>query len=159
MWGERQPRRVTGLSCKLWGDCVCLLGLEGGGRRDGQTTLGRVYRECRTSLNLRVLRMESMSCLVGYTLMLSLSLPRATHFWCVQRRAGKWDPHFPFLFWETSGALKSNSSGLQSSSTLGKLLSFWDLGLFPCRGRFYSSASLKGREVVGLKCVIYIQKV
>lgn len=43
---------------------------------------------------------------------------------------------FPFLFWETSGALKSTSPGLQSSSSLGKLLSFWDLGFFPCEVGF-----------------------
>lgn len=85
-----------------------------------------------------------MSYLVGHTLMLSLSLPRATNVWCVQRRAGKWDPPLPFLFWETSGALKSTIPGLQSSCTLGKLLSFWDLGLFPCEVGFIVVLLSKG---------------
>lgn len=47
----------------------------------------RCYRKCKTSLNLGSLEgWEPESYLVGYSLMISLTLPRATHFWCVQRK-------------------------------------------------------------------------
>lgn len=54
---------------------------------------------------------------------------------CAKESLGS-EPPVPFLFWETLGALKSNSAGLKSISTLGQFLSLWAVGFFICGAGF-----------------------
>lgn len=54
------------------------------------------------------------------TLMIFWTLPKAADFCWVWRVSLGNGLSFPFLFWETSGTLKSNRLGLKSSSVLGK---------------------------------------
>lgn len=78
---ELSPKGVGGTVCASWD------------REDAEMAKPflplflRSYRKCKTSLNLGSLEgWETESYLVGYSLVISLTLPRATHFWHVQKR-------------------------------------------------------------------------
>lgn len=115
-----------------------------GGRRDGQTTLGRVYRKYRTSLNLRVLRMGTYVLFGRAYPNAILTSTKSNQFLVHTKESWEMGPPLPLSVLGDFGSSKITSSGLQSSSTLGKLLSFWDLGLFPCEVGFIVLPLSKG---------------